>query len=68
MDTLNAVKSVLADVRASDEGLTLGETSANTLYDVQRIHINLTLIHCTFTRNNEVEKEYSGRHDSPRFG
>ena len=33
----------------SDEGLTL-ETSANTLYAVQHIHINLTLIHCKLLR------------------
>ena len=64
VDMLNAVESVLADVSSvrpsseqrtksvralcSDEGLTL-ETSANTLYCVQHIHINLTLIHCTYS-------------------
>ena len=59
VDMLNAIKSVLADISSvspsseqraelcSDEGLTL-ETSANTLYDVQHIHINLVLIHCMF--------------------
>ena len=65
VDMLNAVKSVLADVSSvsplseqraffcSDEGLTL-ETSANTLYGVQHIHINLTLIHCTFYRHTKT--------------
>ena len=31
----------------SDKGLTR-KTSVNTLYGVQHIHINLTLIHCAF--------------------
>ena len=59
VDVLNAVKCVLADVSSnalcSDEGLTL-ETSANTLYGVQHIHINLTLIHCTFYRHVNADQ------------
>ena len=39
----------------SDEGLTL-ETSANTLYGVQHIHISLTLIHWTFYRHADAEQ------------
>ena len=39
----------------SDEGTTL-ETSANTLYGVQHIHINLTLIHCTFHRHADADQ------------
>ena len=56
VDMLNTVRSVLADVLSVsplsalcfDKGLML-ETSANSLfYGVQHIHINLTLIHCTY--------------------
>ena len=57
VDMLDTIKSVLADISSisppseqslcSDEGPTL-ETSANTLYGVQHIHMNLTLIHCAF--------------------
>ena len=57
VDMLNAIKSVLADVpsvspssehrRRSDEGLSFNARnfSQHTLYGVQHIHINLTLIH-----------------------
>ena len=69
VDMLNTVKSVLADVSSvipsseqratlcSNEGLTL-ETSANTLklYGVQQIHINLTLIHCTFYHHADADQ------------
>ena len=37
-------------ILCSDEGLTL-ETSANTLALYAGVHINLTLIHCTFNRH-----------------
>ena len=62
MDMLNAVRSLLADVSSvsplpprSDEGLTLDETSANTLYGIQHMHINLTLIHSLFYRYAEAD-------------
>ena len=43
----NAVKSVLANAR---------NVSQHTLYDVQHIHINLTLIHCTFYRYADADQ------------
>ena len=67
VDMLNTVKSVLVDVSSvspsseqkehscSDEGLTL-ETSANTLYSVQHIHINLKLIDRTFYRHADADQ------------
>ena len=60
VDMLNTLKSVLADILSVsplcfDEGLML-ETSANTLYSVQHIHINLTLIHCTFYCHTDADQ------------
>ena len=49
---LNAVKSMMADVSSvspSEPALTKANAqnvSQPTLYDIQHIHINLTLIHC----------------------
>ena len=42
VDMLNVVKSVLADVSS------FSPSSEQRLYGVQHIHINLTLIHCTY--------------------
>ena len=46
VDMLNAVKSVLADV--SSISPSSQNVSQHTLYGVQHIHINLTLIYSTF--------------------
>ena len=49
VDMLNAVKSVLADVSSvSPLSELMLEMAANTLDGIQHIHINLTLIHCTY--------------------
>ena len=53
VDMLNAVKSVLADVSSvspsSEQGfLTSVGFRQHTLYGVQHIDINVTLIHCMF--------------------
>ena len=51
----NTVKSVLADVSSISPSSLLWQTantwnvSQHTLYGIQHIHINLTLIQCTFT-------------------
>ena len=69
MDMLNAVKRVLANVSSdipsseqralfSDEGLTLETLANTTLYGVQHIHINLTLIHSTFYRYANADQNY----------
>ena len=58
VNMLNAVKSVLADVSSVSSSSDLfaltkvspHNVSQHTLYGVQHIHINLTLIHCTFRR------------------
>ena len=59
---LNAVKSVLADVSSvspSSESNSLlwrrastRNVSQHTLYGIHHIHINLTLIHCTFKKKS----------------
>ena len=49
---LNAVKSVLADASSVNS-----PSSDNTLYGVQHIHINLTLIHCTFYSYANAEQK-----------
>ena len=59
VDMLTAVKSVLADVSSFNplserRGLTL--EMQHTLYDVQHIHINLMLIHCTFYRHASADQ------------
>ena len=68
VDMLNAVKSVLADVssvspsseqRAKSKELTRAKArnvSQHALYGVQHIHINLTLIHCTFYRHADADQ------------
>ena len=49
VDMLKAVKSVLADVSSvSPLSELMLEMAANALDGVQHIHINLTLIHCTY--------------------
>ena len=62
VDILNAIKSVLADVSsvsASSEQrqrANARNVSQHTLYGVQYIHINLTLIHCTFYRHADADQ------------
>ena len=49
VDMLKAVKSVLADVSSvSLSSELMLEMAANALDGVQHIHINLTLIRCTY--------------------
>ena len=56
VDMLNAVKSVLADVLSISPSSEQSVALTNTLYGVQHIHINLTLIRCTFYRHANVDQ------------
>ena len=57
VDMLNDVKSVLADVSSvSPSSEQARNVSQHTLYGVQHIHINLTLIHCTFYRYTDTDQ------------
>ena len=60
VDMLNAVKSVLADVSIVSPSLSRRANARNvsqqTLYSVQHIHINHTLIHCTFYRHADADQ------------
>ena len=61
VDMLNAVKSVLADVSSvspssEQRGANPRNVSQHTLYGVQHIHINLTLIHCTFYSHADADQ------------
>ena len=65
VDMLNAIKSVLADVSSvspsseqylCSDGLNARNVSQHTLYGIQHIHINLTLIHCTFYRHADADQ------------
>ena len=62
VDMLNAIKSVLADVSSVSplseqrQRANARNVSQHTLYGVQHIHINLTLIHCTFYRHANTDQ------------
>ena len=66
VDMLNTVKSVLADVLSispsSEQTYLLWwranarNVSQHTLHGIQHIHINLTLIHCTFYRHTDADQ------------
>ena len=59
VDMLNAVKSVLADISSispsSEQRANARNISQHTLYGIQHIHTNLTLIHCT---THSIELSY----------
>ena len=62
VDMLNAVKSVLADVSSVSRTLLWRRANAQnvsqrTLYGVQHIHINLTLIHWRFYRHADADAD-----------
>ena len=49
VDMLNAVKSVLADVSSVSPS-----SEQRAFFSSEHIHINLTLIHCTFYRHTKT--------------
>ena len=59
---LNAIKNVLADISSVSplseqrRRANARNVSQHTLYGIQHIHINLTLIHCTFYRHADADQ------------
>ena len=62
VEMLNTVKSVLADISSISPSseqrrrANAQKVSQHTLYSVQHLHINLSLIHCTFYRHADADQ------------